>query len=236
MPCTPRQTALGSLDRIYHPAFGADIAVGTDYVPDDPDGQVAATIQLMRRYANEDAQSPAIRRDLQQALGGRDPRSLSQLEIVDRVFHWVKGRLTFMDDGGLAGMAPGLHNPQAPVVEVLIRPRDMAVMCEQGACHRVGDCDDFSMYTAALLGAAGVKSSFVTVAADQAEPDRYSHVYVAAYPDGQRVPMDTSHGPRPGWETGAITRIQEWPLGAGSSELMAAALVIGVVLYMRGVI
>ena len=43
-----------------------------------------------------------------------------------------------------------------------------------------GDCDDFSMLTAALLEASGIPWEFVTVAADRDSPGRFSHVYVRA--------------------------------------------------------
>lgn len=215
---------------LYHPAFGAEVAAQETYVPDDPDGQVGATIGLMRRYVVEDMASPAIRRDALEAIGGVDPSTLTQTERAQRVFQYVKGRLTFTGDEGLAGMGGFNDDPGAPVVEVLIRPRDMAVMCEGGGCRRVGDCDDFSMYTAALLGALGVRSSFVTVAADQAEPDRFSHVYVAAYPDGQRVPMDTSHGAHIGWEVDGVTRSEEWPI-TGMQDLVAAGVVIAAAVW-----
>lgn len=199
------------------------------YLPDDPDGQVAGTIALMRKYALEDSVTPQIQRDLREALGGVSPKQLPQAEIVRRVFDYVKGRVSFVEDSGIAGMGGLNTTSDAPIVEVLIRPRDMAVMCENGGCRRLGDCDDFSMYTAALLGAAGVRCSYVTVAADRAEPDRFSHVYVAAYPDGERVPMDTSHGPRPGWETGDATRMQEWPV-TGIGDVLSLA-VVGAVVY-----
>jgi hypothetical protein len=219
-------------DRLYHPMFGAEIQASETLIPDDPDGQVAATIDLMRRYVLEDSGSPAVRRDLQQALGGISAADLDEAERCRRIFSWVKGRISFLDDGGLSGASGLDSNPLAPVVEVLIRPRDMAIMCENGACQRVGDCDDFSMYTAALLSAAGVKCSFVTVAADQAEPERFSHVYVAAYPNGQRLPMDTSHGPHVGWETQQITRIEEWPV-AGTQDITALAIVAAIWLWWR---
>lgn len=189
----------------------------------------------MQRLVAEDAASPGVQRDALEAIGGVDPNSLSSREKVERVFAYVKSRVSFTDDGVLAGSG-GFNeaNPSAPVVEVLIRPKDMAAMCENGGCKRVGDCDDFSMYTAALLAALGIPSSFVTVAADQAEPDRFSHVYVAAYPDGERVPMDTSHGPHAGWETDNVTRIQEWPVSAAHGVVALAVGTALVLWWMQG--
>ena len=97
------------------------------------------------------------------------------------------------------------------MVEVLVRPRDMAV-----AKTRVGDCDDYSMYAACLLTALGIPAAFVTVAGDPRAPRYFTHVYVAAYPGGQRVPVDASHGKYCGWEAGMEIPVgakQEWPVG-----------------------
>lgn len=219
--------------RLYHPAFNAEVRASDSYLPDDPDGQVAGTIALMKRYVLEDSAHPAVVRDMREALGTDNPVELSERERAERIWAYVKGRVSFAQDSGIANMA-GLDNvPNAPVVEVLIRPRDLAVMCENGGCQRIGDCDDFSMYTAALLAAAGVKSSFVTVASDRAEPDRFSHVYVAAYPDGERLPLDASHGVYPGWETGDVTRMQEWPV-SGASDVVGLLLGAAVVYWMAG--
>jgi hypothetical protein len=90
------------------------------------------------------------------------------------------------------------------------------------------------MYAAALLVAAGVSASFVTVAADEADPGRYSHVYVAAYPKGGgRVPLDASHGEYPGWEVESrYGRRREWPVtGGGGRELLVWAGMVAVVGY-----
>jgi hypothetical protein len=90
------------------------------------------------------------------------------------------------------------------------------------------DCDGFAMYTAALLQAHGIRSSFVTVAADPEQPDRFSHVYVVAYTsDGERIAMDTSHGPYPGWEVGRYSRIEEWPVDGGGGLLPLLLLAAG---------
>jgi len=211
------------------------LTVRDDYVPEDPDGQVAGTIDLMRRYVQEDSHSPEIQRDAQEAVGSLDPSHIPQQEIVSRVFGYVKSRVTFVGDELLAA-GTGLEETGPPVVEVLIRPKDMAVMCDQGTCQRMGDCDDFSMYAAALLTSLGVKTAFVTVAADRAQPNMFSHVYLAAYTnEGERIPLDTSHGPRPGWETPQSTRIKEWPIGGmGDGLALAAGLAITLFLLRGG--
>lgn len=221
---------------LIHPSFGDQVLkVREDYVSEHPDGQIADTIGLMQGYVREDCQAPAVMRDALEAMGTPDWSQLPQRERVSRVFYYVKGKVRFVGDELLAA-GTGMEESGPPVVEVLIRPRDMAVLCDKTACQRMGDCDDFAMYTAALLSALGVKCAFVTVAADESQPQLFSHVYVAAYTDeGERIPLDTSHGPEPGWETERSTRIQEWPIeGAVSTTFLVAGLVLAYLL-MRGV-
>lgn len=157
---------------------------------------------MMRRYVNEDFNTPEIRRAVMESRLSGDP-------LYD-TFRSVKQHMQFVSDETTTQPVQALT--QLPVVEALTRPRDMAVLR-----HKRGDCDDFVMYGAALLSAQQVPVSFVTVAADPSAPDQWSHVYLAAYPDqgpyrGERVPLDISHGPYIGWETGQVFKRREWPV------------------------
>jgi len=210
---------------ITHPDLGA-VRYSLEQLPDDSDGQVAHTIGLMRSYALEDAASPAIQADLYAALGEK-ASALPQADVATRVFDYVKRRIQFVQDERLASpwLAEGTD-----VIEVLVRPIDLSMQ----TAPRMGDCDDFSAYTASLLTAAGVDNSFVTVAADASAPGQFSHVYVAAYPDGVRLPLDTSHGDYAGWETLNYSRRKEWPVlgnwtGEWQSGNLAVLLTLGVV-------
>lgn len=172
---------------------------------DDPDEQVAEVIGMMRRYVLEDYRTPAVAAEAQAALR-LDPNP------VRAVFWHVKRQLSFMRDEDQA--IPIQPNHDIPIVEVLVRPVDMAAACGGGGnCRRIGDCDDYSMYAAALLLNLGVPVSFVTLAADDANPTRYSHVYLAAYPGGERIALDVSHGQYPGWEApNRYGKREEWPV------------------------
>ena len=194
-------------------------------VPDNPDEQVADTIALMSKYVREDAGTPEVMAAAMEAAPpGEDP--------LDGVFRYVKGLIRFQADettaAPLQSRLAKLGLGDYPVVEVLIRPRDMLTWRGDTGQGQVGDCDDFVMLTAALLLARGIDASFVTVAADPREPGQYSHVYVAAYPPGGgRVPLDTSHGEYAGWEVqDRVTRRTEWPIRAGYRGLILAGLVI----------
>jgi hypothetical protein len=213
--------------RLYHPALGQDVRYEVREVPEGGDAQTEMVIGMMRGYVVEDAGSEEIRGDVEMALA-----ESPGLNPAEAVFWFVKRRLRFVKDESTAvpfqeGMGQG-----DVVVETLIRPRDMSTLCGDrgsgaGTCMRQGDCDDFSMYTACLLTAAGVPAAFVTVAADSRTTD-YSHVYVAAYPDGGgRVALDTSHGSVPGWETDKAQRVREWPVSRGGvGELVGLSILV----------
>jgi transglutaminase-like putative cysteine protease len=111
--------------------------------------------------------------------------------------------MSFVEDSDIA--AP-IDIGGADAVEVLVRPRDLS----RG--NDIGDCDDYTGWTAALLEANGIPCTFCTVAADARDPARYSHIYVVAYLNGVRVPMDCSHGQYPGWESPVAYRKREWPV------------------------
>ena len=208
-----------------HPALGI-VRYETVEVSEDPQEQVEQVISMMRRHAVEDSRSPVLRADLQQALGYPRPGSMTDEDAAAAIFHHVKSRVTFAQDEKTAAQIQGLTD--IPIAEAFIRPVDMAGMCNQGECSRVGDCDDYAMYAASLLLAAGIPCAYVTVAADPVDPSRFSHVYVAAYPGSGRMPLDTSHGQYPGWETGTVFARREWPLDGGTVCRLFPWLLAGV--------
>jgi hypothetical protein len=192
------------MSQIYHPMLGERVNYTIQPVPEGGDGQTEAVIELMRKYTIEDSSSPEIQRDAQQALS-----ECPECSAVEAVFYFVKKRLEFVRDEDTVQPFSGSIQPgDGVLVEALVRPRDMSVL----SGRKMGDCDDFSMYTASLLLALGIPVSFVTVAASP-DSDDFSHVYVAAYPNGVRVPLDTSHGQYPGWETKSSHRVKEWEIG-----------------------
>lgn len=199
----------------YHPEFGELVRYEAIPLSEDPDTQVAQTIDRMRANVRADSPAAPIQRDaaILQAYGSGDPCS--------DAFWFDKGRVGFAQDERLARPVRPLLD--GDVVEVLIRPRDLADMNVP-----MEDCDGFASLTAARLRAMGVPCSFVTLAADSREPDRYSHVYLACYPNGRRVALDVSHGPYPGWEAPNVYgRKREWPIdGLDWEALVLGALML----------
>jgi len=178
----------------------------------DPDSQVGQTIGLMREKVAEDSADPqfmARAREVVNPQGVEMGQGWITHQCWEHVRHAIKFTRDELTGVGGDGMAIGGGDANE-VVEVLIRPRDMAQYIDQGMA--IGDCDDFSMYMAAMLKANGVDCAFCTVAANSLAPNQYSHVYVVAYPDGDRVPCDASHGEYCGWEVGNVGRLTEWPV------------------------
>ena len=203
---------MNSLATMRHPVLG-DVTYSTQAMSYDPDTQVEQAIAQMSRYAIADASTPDIQADsaLASSAAGGDP--------VLGAWQYARRKLRFCEDSSI------VSSPEA--VEVLIRPVDVSVMSRTlGTGSVIGDCDDFSMYVASLLLAAGVPCCFATVAADSSQPDSYSHVYVVAYPsDGVRIAVDASHGKECGWEApNQFGKMREWDLFE-SSTLKATSAV-----------
>jgi hypothetical protein len=203
---------------VQHPALGP-VRYRLDEVSDDPDTQVAQVIGMMRNYAVADSASPEIIRDAYSIVNTYgDPLS--------GIHRFLRERMGFVHDEETA--EPLQSSVPLAIAEVLIRPRDLST-----SPVKIGDCDDYVMYGASMLHALNIPCSFVTVAADDREPNAYSHVYLAAYPTrgpyaGSRIPLDCSHGPYAGWEVAnRLGKRAEWPLSTSVSCLLGLALVIG---------
>lgn len=226
MPNPAGAGGLGSLEpqgSLYHPAFGQTLSYRLDRVSDDPDTQVAQVVGMMANLVSQDARDPYVTADAQAALS--DPGANG--DPLEAVWRWVKARMTFVrDEETAAPIQAAIPASAGDIVEVLIRPHDMSDALRDQ--HGQGDCDDFTIYGAALLRALGEPVNFVTIAADKRDPAVYSHVYLAAYPAGRgRIAMDLSHGPRVGWESPVAYRRREWLIDGPYHGLMAGAVWVG---------
>jgi len=198
-------------------------------VSDVPDHQVAQTISMMSAYARADSADPALRADVARARATGDPIADTWTHLRRgglRGMRFVRDEVTSAPFSEYEYASPGRWNP---LVESFARPE---LLAQAEDPH--GDCDCFCMYGAAHLIILGVPVAFCTVAADGSDPQTFTHVYLVAYRAGERIPLDLSHGPYPGWETGKLYRKQEWPVSSGSASLLclgAAALGIGALVY-----
>lgn len=209
-----------------HPQFG-DVKYSVRDLGDEPGEQVRRTLELMRERVAEDADSPEMRDWVYSQFDV--PMYGGQKRAAENVWAHTKNAIKFQRDEKTGGGVGGFGEDE--VVETIIRPVDMKRFVESGVA--VGDCDDFSMYEACVLKVLGIPCEFVTVAADGRVPDQFSHVYVVAYPDGQRIALDASHGEYAGWEVGnEFGKYQAWPvmdhlgLWVGKA-VMQGALILG---------
>lgn len=78
---------------------------------------------------------------------------------------------------------------------------------------RAGDCDDFTILIAALLGTIGIRSRAVTISSHSDDPQSFSHIYPEAFVDGKWIALDIA---RPGAQFGLTPqhyfRKREWDL------------------------
>jgi len=194
----------------YHPVFGGKVPFRFDWLPDSPDGQVRGAVHRVIAYMREDAKSPMIREDVGRALelGAGDP--------LIGTWKLVKPLMQFQRDEKTAAQLE-TDDPRIPdTVEVFIRPVDQSFLIKLRGMG-VEDCDGYVMYAGCILLAMRMPIALVTVAADKTDPTRFSHIYLAAYPDGfgsakKRIALDLSHGPYPGWECPNLGRLKEWPV------------------------
>lgn len=201
------------MDTAYHPDFGTRVAFAFERLPEDSDGQVRHTIAKVVGYIRQDAQSELIQQDAARAAQCGDP--------IQGVWNLIKPHIKFKQDADIAKdlkldparkaeLEKQFGKIGEDTVEVFIRPVDQSLMI---ALQGIGveDCDGFTMYGACLLTALGIPCKLVTVAAHKSRPNEFSHIYVAAFYQGKRIPLDFSHGEYPGWEYPS-TRMKEWPI------------------------
>lgn len=147
------------------------------------------TLSHMERLTNNAFLSPVIRRQAAKASAHCHP-SDSRC-IAASLMVWVQRTMRFMKD---------------PLgVEALHDPVMIAKEIERGG-KPFGDCDDFSMYLAALLKASGLPAAFRAVGFNGG---RLSHVYVVG-PYGMKLdPTRDMWNPRLG-ELLPETSVLEW--------------------------
>ena len=181
--------------------IGLDIQV-TD--PFNSDTSTVDTVRQMITLANVSAKDPVVASVVDSCLVNLRSHP-SKRDIARAIWWWVKNHVTFRDDEEIVAKELGYTDPNQ---ELLIPPATLLHMPQPS-----GDCDDFSLLTASLLKCAHIPCWFVTIAVDEMEPQRFSHVYVRCYLDdeGSYMAMDTSHGGVPGWETSRqVFRRLEW--------------------------
>ena len=181
---------------------GAAITItGTDGT--NSDNSVADTLGLMAGHVNRAIASPQIAKAL---LDAGVNRNQDEDEKISKIFRFLKSKVRFIEDEKQLAEIFAEAHPNGR--ELLIRPEVLLSMNRPQ-----GDCDDFSMLGCSMLRAVGVRTDFVTVAADSNSPGVWSHVFCqVTKQDGSKVAFDASHGDYVGWETNKQGRRQVWPV------------------------
>jgi hypothetical protein len=191
---------LGSLDGL--PLYRSSIQA-------DPDDN-KATAQTVRKRCEAvlncaRERDPAVMDAAATAMNRYGNVALSPLKRRAWACWWyAKQTLKFVQDDAVLASLLNEHEQR----EALVHPPVMLRLKRPE-----GDCDDFTLLICTLLKVLGVPFEIVTISADPHEPDRWSHVYaVAVVEDGERLPLDASHGKYPGWEVPRehILRYQAW--------------------------
>jgi hypothetical protein len=212
----------------YHPDFGQPVAYQFEAMPEDPDAQVRVAVKRCIALALADTETPIIQQAAANALdlGGGDP--------ISGVWKAVKPHIRFRQDYDIAADLQVDDLRKSSIVETFIPPAVQALLIQMRGSG-IEDCDGFTMYGACLLSALGVPVSMCTVSAERDRPRLFSHIYLVAYWNGMRIPMDLSHGPYPGWECPNLGRMREWVVSPDTLRplmLLPILIAAGVGLYL----
>ena len=178
---------------------------------DDTDTATRKTVEKMCELIKSSCTDELVQRCAQKAkqsfaMGSNDPAALAW-----GVFWFVKHTVRFrLDEGTMYLIGDRDQQDLLIAPAVLLRMKDPAE-----------DCDGFTMLTAALLTCLGVPVLIATVATEADDPSRWSHVFLCAIINGRVMPLDTSHGPAPGWMVPKhrIHRWQTWKLDGTPADV-----------------
>lgn len=176
--------------------------------PFNNDVSTRDTVQDMAKLARRYAGDPQVIAATAEALSGG---ARTQREIASAIFYWVRHNIRFVEDETLMYEEFGIQ-PEHLDKELLIVPPLLLSMPQP-----MGDCDDFSLLLAAMLLCAGLQPYWVTVAADQNDVRKFSHIYVCVCLTDEGTHMCLDAGNRlamvaPGWEESKITRKAIWAI------------------------
>jgi hypothetical protein len=181
---------------------------------DDPDTATAQTVAEMCRQIHQAAADPFVqsvaRRAVQQFAGG--PRNF---QAADACWIWAKHYLRFKHHGSMfEAWSSDLGDPRTKM-QLLIAPDVLLRMS-----RLEGDCAIYTMMICAMLEALGIQWDIVTAAVDARQPEIFGHVWPrAVLPDGNREPLDASHGKYPGWQVPAYDLHRVWIFNASGQRV-----------------
>lgn len=126
------------------------------------------TVQKMVELIRAGIKSPAIRQKAVQVIKAAGVRPYDRRAEVNALFSYVKSTFRFVQDPTLVEL---IHTPEK-LLEI-----------------RSGDCDDFTVFLASLLGAVGYETRVAIVGPGK---DVWSHTFPEVLLDGNWVPLDAT--------------------------------------------
>lgn len=164
----------------------------------------AVTVGEAHKLAVQGSRSPEIitlTRDI--LVGAGVPERDKWSEIVT-IHGWIKRNSRYTNDSVDAEVLTKVTGPQS--------------MMEQYRKYGMfaGDCDDLSIFEAAMLRSVGRQTRFVTITRDTEDPmNRMQHIYLEVSLDGEWVPLDPIMKNRPaGYAAQSYTAKKTFDLGA----------------------
>lgn len=140
----------------------------------------------------------------------------STREMAQAIFDWIKNHGVFQRDQFQ------IERVEHPIssMQSIVKARKSGAY--QGPGLFVGDCDQFSIWAAALGGLLGFQYAFETAKTDLRRPDEFSHVWTALLVGKDWIPLDAStRGAHMGWRPPVDgDRFKRWPekeIGGGMS-------------------
>lgn len=166
------------------------------------DAGISQTIDLIRSQVDLGVKSPAVNEATLRALREASTPQFDDLSAAQAVYSWVQRNIRYVPD---------------PVNKETVRPADVILRREVMA----GDCDDINgVLLPSMVGTIGIPTRLVTVAADPAMPDQFTHVYAEALIDGRWIALDSARvGAAFGLEPERVYRRQYWKLNFNGPQV-----------------
>jgi hypothetical protein len=143
------------------------------------DTGVSQTIALMRNVIDDAVDDPKVNEQGIEILRFAGAGNFDKREKLQAIYDFISNGMLYVED------PVGPFGPKETIRNVRTLLKQMA-----------GDCDDFTVLTAALAGTIGIATRAVTIASDPASPKDFNHIYPEGevYP-GMWISMDAA---RPG--------------------------------------
>ena len=135
------------------------------------------------------AQSPRVRDLALRIVAAAGIDAKDYRGEIDAIHAWMQGSIRYTRD------PVGQERVQTPEHTAFVQ--------------RSGDCDDFAVLEAALLGALGHRTRFVTVGF---APGRFSHVFLEVDHRGQWTALDPITDHPAGWQVAGAASRTAWAI------------------------